>query len=256
MRTKAISLEQIQVAKPCPTSWEEMTGNDSVRFCSLCQLNVYNLSALTKVEAEKLITQTEGRLCVKFYQRADGTVLTQDCPVGLRAFRKRVSRITATAFSTLLSLFTGNSIDRTTFFAQDLQLDQSKPIIKRTDSLFTTSSIEGSVTDAFQSVIYRAQVTLTNQQTKRELFANTSEMGRFGFYGLEPGEYTIKVSYPGFKLFTYSGVKIEANEILDIGLKLDVGQLLGELVVIPEKVETSDHILPNKIIRKEKPLEQ
>ncbi len=255
MNTKTISLDQIQVAKPCPASWEEMKGNDSVRFCSQCQLNVYNLSALTKLEAERLITQSEGRLCVKFYQRADGTVLTQDCPVGVRAFRKRVSKIAATAFSTLLSLLTGNSIDRTAF-AQDLQLDQSKPTIKRTDSPFTKSSIEGSVTDALQSVIYGAQVTLINQQTKEEMFDKTSEMGRFGFYGVAPGEYTIKVSYPGFKLLTFSDVKIEANEILDMGLKLEVGQLLGEVVVIPQKAQTSDQVLPHQINRKEKPREQ
>lgn len=255
MKLKTISLDHIQVAKPCPTSWEEMTGNDSIRFCSLCQLNVYNLSALTEREAETLISRSEGRLCVKFYRRADGKLLTQDCPVGLRAFRKRVSRIAATALSTLLSLLTGNPIDRKAF-AQDLQLDQSKPTIKRMDSPFTKSSMEGSVTDGLQSAIYRAQVTLINHQTKQELLAKTSETGRFGFYGVEPGEYTIKVSYPGFKLLTFSGIKIEANEILDIGLKLDVGQLLGELVVIPEKVETSDHIVPNKINRKEKPLEQ
>ena len=31
-----------------------------------------------------MVQATQGRLCVRFYRRADGTVLTQDCPVGLR----------------------------------------------------------------------------------------------------------------------------------------------------------------------------
>jgi hypothetical protein len=36
-------------------------------------------------EATALLQQAgKGRVCVRFYRRADGTVLTQDCPVGLR----------------------------------------------------------------------------------------------------------------------------------------------------------------------------
>lgn len=39
---------QLTVASPCPASWDDMEGDD----------------------------------CVRFYQREDGTVLTSDCPVG------------------------------------------------------------------------------------------------------------------------------------------------------------------------------
>jgi hypothetical protein len=64
-----------------------MKGDDRVRFCSQCSLNVYNLSSMKPEEAESLVQQHEGRLCVRFYRRRDGTVLTGDCPVGLRAAR-------------------------------------------------------------------------------------------------------------------------------------------------------------------------
>ena len=59
-----------------------MEGDDRVRFCGECELNVYNLSSMTEDEALKLVEEREGRLCVRFYQREDGTVLTSDCPVG------------------------------------------------------------------------------------------------------------------------------------------------------------------------------
>jgi hypothetical protein len=58
-------------------------------------MNVYNLSDMTKLEAENLLTVSEGRLCVRFYRREDGTVLTADCPVGLRAARLRLAAMTA-----------------------------------------------------------------------------------------------------------------------------------------------------------------
>ena len=103
-------LDDVKVAAPCPASWDEMRGDEQVRFCSQCSLNVYNLSGMSKREAESLIARTEGRLCVRFYRRADGTVLTNNCPTGLRALRRRLSRLTTAIISALLSFFAGLGI--------------------------------------------------------------------------------------------------------------------------------------------------
>src|SRR5437867_3160947 len=78
------SLDNIRVAKPCPASWNDMEGDDRVRFCAHCRLNVYNLSGMSRRDAGDLIQLVEGRLCVRFFRRKDGTVLTDDCPVGMR----------------------------------------------------------------------------------------------------------------------------------------------------------------------------
>ncbi len=77
-------LDDIAIAEPCRASWDDMSGDERVRFCGDCKLNVYNFSAMSRSEAEEMARTTEGRLCVRFYRRADGTVLTRDCPVGLR----------------------------------------------------------------------------------------------------------------------------------------------------------------------------
>ena len=61
-----------------------MDGDERVRFCRECNRNVYNLSAMTEREAQRVVAEREGRLCVRFYQRRDGTVLTSDCPVGAK----------------------------------------------------------------------------------------------------------------------------------------------------------------------------
>ena len=82
-------LDRIAIASPCEASWEKMTGDDRVRFCGQCQKNVYNLSAMTQHEAEALVRGNNGDMCVRFYERADGTVMMQDCPVGLQ---KKVRR--------------------------------------------------------------------------------------------------------------------------------------------------------------------
>jgi hypothetical protein len=84
-----------------------MIGSDRVRYCGQCKLNVYNLSEMSRREAESLIEQTEGRLCVRFYRRADGTIINRNCPVGLRALKRRLSRIGTALISALMGFVAG-----------------------------------------------------------------------------------------------------------------------------------------------------
>jgi hypothetical protein len=97
-------LNNVKIASPCPANWDAMNGNDKVRFCAECKLNVYNLSGMKKAEAENLLRNTEGRLCVRYFRRADGTVLTQNCPVGWRAVKRRVSNLAVAACTLVLSI--------------------------------------------------------------------------------------------------------------------------------------------------------
>jgi hypothetical protein len=83
-----IPLENIRVAAPCRADWNHMEGDDRVRHCQSCAKNVYNLSEMSREAAEKLIAEKEGDLCVRFYQRADGTIITDNCPVGLKIVRR------------------------------------------------------------------------------------------------------------------------------------------------------------------------
>jgi len=89
MRTEIPLLQNVRVAKPCHAAWDDMARVDGnrVRFCDGCQKRVYNLSEMGQAEAEGLLRAHEGHLCVRYYRRHDGTILTSDCPVGLRAAR-------------------------------------------------------------------------------------------------------------------------------------------------------------------------
>lgn len=101
------SLDYLRIARPCPARWEDMAGDDRVRFCQACRKNVYNLSALSQEAAAKLIEEREGELCALLYRRKDGTVLTSDCPVGARAFASRVFRRIAATLTSLLLMAGG-----------------------------------------------------------------------------------------------------------------------------------------------------
>lgn len=88
-RARLPILDNIRVASPCPADWEQMRGDDRVRACDQCQKNVYNLSELTREEAEALLIKTNGDLCGRYYQRKDGTILLKDCEIGVARNRKR-----------------------------------------------------------------------------------------------------------------------------------------------------------------------
>lgn len=90
-------LDNIRVGTPCRVSWDTMPGDERKRACSKCEKNVYNISQLTRAEAEALIIQHEGRLCVRYYQRPDGTILLSDCTIRGAAYWKRRAGIAALA---------------------------------------------------------------------------------------------------------------------------------------------------------------
>jgi hypothetical protein len=101
-------LEDLRIASPCTARWEEMTGDDRVRHCAHCDNNVYNVAGMTRGEALKLVHErSESGLCLRMFRRADGTVLTADCPVGER--KKRVRRLVLVGAGAVATLAAGYS---------------------------------------------------------------------------------------------------------------------------------------------------
>jgi hypothetical protein len=97
-------LDNIRIASPCSADWNAMNGDERKRFCGDCKLSVYNLSGMTRYDAENLLRLSEGRLCVRYFKRPDGTILTKDCPVGWAKVKQRVRFIAAATFSIIVSL--------------------------------------------------------------------------------------------------------------------------------------------------------
>jgi hypothetical protein len=91
-----------------------MQGDERMRFCRHCAKNVYNFSAMTAAEAALLIREKEGKLCGRFYQRADGTMLTADCPVGAARYWRQVKTLAGAAVATLVMTFGSISLARQT----------------------------------------------------------------------------------------------------------------------------------------------
>ena len=78
MNDSRLELKIIRVAAPCEKAWEQMAGDDKIRFCDHCQKHVHNLSAMNLNEAHRLTCQAAGSVCVLFEKSPDGRVLTLD----------------------------------------------------------------------------------------------------------------------------------------------------------------------------------
>lgn len=88
-----LPLANVQIAAPCSASWEAMVGDERRRHCEQCSRDVYDLTVMTRDEVDAFLVANASGACVRLYQRTDGRMLTEDCPVGVR--RRRMRALTA-----------------------------------------------------------------------------------------------------------------------------------------------------------------
>lgn len=106
------TLDNVMIAAPCEVAWENMVGDDRMRHCLSCKLNVYNIKELSAAQAEELINSDaarSGRICMRLYRRSDGTIMTKDCPQGLARIRSATTRVWRYAAAAMLAALTGLS---------------------------------------------------------------------------------------------------------------------------------------------------
>lgn len=221
-------IDNIRIASPCPADWEKMRGDNRIRHCDACNLNVYNLAAFTEAEIRELVANREGRLCGRIYQRRDGTVLTQNCPVGVRAVTRRIARMTGTVFAFLTVNFTarlplhGQSYTRTNVSSAALDLE---------------------VIDPTGAPVPEAGVILSEPSRKQTLRGKTDKKGRFILQGLQGGRYWLTVSAPGLRNLPEQ-VDLRSGEKLSLPVKLNLEGIMGEIVSIDPGVQPSHDSVP------------
>ncbi len=112
---KKSPLDSLMLSFSCPVLWDSMEGDERERLCRQCDKKVYNISQMSKKEAEELLQSSgEGaKKCVKFYQRKDGTITTDECPQFLRPVRdhcRRAFHAVSLAIALLISIVSGTTL--------------------------------------------------------------------------------------------------------------------------------------------------
>jgi hypothetical protein len=201
-------LNNITIPAPCTADWDSMIGNDQVRFCEHCSLDVHNLSLLTRNQAQQLVTRSKGRLCIRYHHDSTGRQITLPVAQKLHRIGRRVSRIAAGAFTATLSV--------TSAVAQNSANSQSgnwiPPNATQPQARWTVgSSIVGTITDQNGAVISGATISLLNEELNVALYVSTGFDGQFRIDNLQAGVYKLRIEAPGFTPDQTDGLYVQAN---------------------------------------------
>lgn len=219
MRRETFDINKLKIAAPCPASWENMAGDERTRFCELCELSVHNISEMTQTEVRTLVTGATGRVCGRLYRRADGTVMTKDCPVGLKALRKKTARMAASVIATVLGLFSVSFSQTDDKKKKDSCAIPAPPVeIKRSPIQDRKGTIAGVVVDLNGAVLPGATVLLfvekkehaRNEKPKERLV--TDDNGVYKFTNLEQGNYRLEFRAENYTSLIVQNIMVNEKE--------------------------------------------
>jgi len=165
-----------------------MAGDGLVRYCPECKLSVYNFSEMTEAEIKRIAARREGRLCARFYQRTDGTLITRNCPVGFRRAIVRISRLATAALTAVMTV--------SPILARPGPERLTPALLLQIKEARAAFSVE--VIDQTGAGIAEAQITLLNEATQKKLEARTDASGRLRMVDVAAGSYLVTIESPGF----------------------------------------------------------
>ena len=228
-------LDTISVKSPCNESWDEMSGNDEIRFCSHCAQSVHNLSTLNRAEIEKLIERSNGRLCVRYVKTSQGKLIAAlpENKSQIKRQRAIAARILASslAFSTVAY---AQSTPVSKNSSEQTQVDNARKI----NPTQKNSMLSGVVNDASGAVVPGARITLRNTKTNEFQIALSSDEGFYEFKKVEPAVYQIEIEKDGFIKAIHENVEVLNGMKLEMPFSLEVGgATVGILMIVDLPVE-------------------
>jgi len=225
------SFDRITIPAPCDADWDSMIGNDQVRFCEHCNLEVTDLSAMTRHEAMRLVARSQGRLCVRFIQRPDGGIVSRTVPEKLHRISRRVSQIAAGAFTATLSL--SSAAAQTKPVSTGGQAGVSVGLVQTNyDREITTDEFSarvwGTITSSEGALISDATVVLVDRETGEERNTTSTNNGEYFFESLPAGDYLLWIRKRNFTT-SREKVPVQPNAAvrLDVTLQERMVSIMG-----------------------------
>ncbi len=242
-----IDINKLRVASPCSVGWDNMSGDERARHCASCKLHVYNIAGMTNAEVQHLVANRESRLCIRLFRRPDGTVITKDCPVGLRAYQKRVAKFAGTTLSVLLA-FVGLGTAQGTSKTKD-EMNPERKVQK-----LSANELAGMVVDSAGASIPGATIKIFKDGEKKSLKKTKSDDdGRYSFSSLSAGRYRLEAKFRNFKKKVFNNIKIIDGSSLTLNFQLELADITVVVGIIAEEplIDTSSSSVTTKITRRQ-----
>jgi len=110
---------------------------------------------------------------------------------------------------------------------------------------FETADVLGTIRDAQGSVIPKAAVTLTNQDTGIEARSTTDDNGNFLFSQVKVGKYTVSAEAKGFSRAVAADIAVDVNARQRVDLTMQVGEVTQSVnvtdVAATLETDSSEH---------------
>jgi len=164
-----------------------MIGDDQRCFCLNCEKDVFNLSAMSRRKARKLIAGNAGKICVRYVCLPNGKLYTND--KRLHQITRRISTIAAGFIATTLTLSAAT-------YAQGeavLQTSKEKEVVEQ-----IAKEVIGTSQITFILGVSEAGVELIHKNTKQKFVGLTGENGEVSFSSLPKGLYEVNFSARNF----------------------------------------------------------
>jgi hypothetical protein len=181
---------------PCTAPWQAMVGDEPVRHCMSCDLNVYNFAEMTRFEVNELLAQPNNRVCARLHRRPDGTLLTRDNTSEPAGKRPRLSSLRVAVAAALVSLSAfGSGCASKSGLAQHV----SSIAIEVEQPLAQHPAFSGVVRDVAGSPLPGVTIVLRPEvRTLSEITVVTDVNGAFTIAVPEDGTYRLEVILAGF----------------------------------------------------------
>src|SRR5919206_2112392 len=86
------------------------------------------------------------------------------------------------------------------------------------------ASVTGTITDPQQAPVPNVPVVLTNVDTGVSVTARTDTDGNYEFPFVQPGNYTVKASQPGFRAVQQGPMKVDVAQRARVNIQLELGE--------------------------------
>ncbi|MBK9163710.1 MAG: ankyrin repeat domain-containing protein [Acidobacteria bacterium] len=235
--SKFEKLRKLRVAEPCSENWNEMFGNDRVRFCGHCAKSVNDISAMSPKEALRLVKRSRGNICIRYIEHP----VTKEPVIAGRLYQiaRRAPALAAGVVGATLSLSAMSYAQggtRTTPQQTDTAIAIN--IDKELPAGTGTAVIWGTVTDPAGAVIPGASVRLLDGEGDEIKAVLSGYDGTYRFEALPDGTYSIEARSDGFMALQMNNIVIGTGTERIQPLTLSIQQfVLTGAVAISSEVE-------------------
>lgn len=213
MSKNSFKNDLFKVTSPCSQDWEQMRGNEKVRFCDHCALEVNNISAMRRKDALRLVKNSDGRVCVRYIKNPQ-----TNAPVFAGKFHqitRRAPMLAVGAMTAALGLssiaYAQGGVSRLKTPTEQIEFVSDKDAAKdKADG--GAGTLTGTIKDPNDAVVPGATITLTEKETGAVRVTTSNDEGIYEFKNLAFGTYSLKAEASGFESEPIDELEISAAD--------------------------------------------